>query len=630
MHVLVINCGSSSVKAEVVDARSGARHGGFAIERIGEGDGTRLHWRSAWAERKNPQGHALTGADHRAVLEQVLPQLQSRLAAAELTLDGVVHRVVHGGARFSEPVRIDDEVLVAIEELIPLAPLHNPANLAGVRAAQALLPDCVHVAVFDTAFHQTLPRRAQAYAIPLEIAERHQIRRYGFHGPSHAHVAGLAAEHLGQDLRDLRVITCHLGNGASVCAVEYGRSVETSMGMTPLEGLAMGTRAGDVDPGVLLHLLRCGEVDVEGLDDLLNERSGLAGLSQVGNDMRDIEARAGEGDENCRLALHVFAHRLRKYIGAYAAVMGGVDAIVFTGGIGQHSALIRHRACQRLEFLGARIDEDRNRDASVDEGVIEFSEEHSRVKLLAAATDEQLEMAREAAALLESLDAVGPRPNGDTPQRPIPVAVSARHVHLTPEVVAQLFGEGHELTPYKPLSQPGQFACEERVDLIGPKRNIEGVRVLGPVRPACQVEVSRTDEFHLGLDAPVRASGDVRNSPGITLRGPKGEVQLREGVICAWRHIHMTPDDAAHYGVQDRDVVEVAIDSNSDGRDLVFGDVMVRVSPKYALEMHIDTDEANAANLAPLSEGMLVPSGGTARLTKRKVVASGLVQSSQS
>lgn len=639
MHVLVINCGSSSIKVEIVNTESGRRHGGFVVERVGEGNGAlaRVFWRGPWAAQDGA-GQALTGGvtaehggDHGAALAELLPQLCERSKAADLQLDGVVHRVVHGGDRFAEPARIDAEVEAAIEALIPLAPLHNPANLAGIRAATRLLPALDHVAVFDTAFHQTLPRRAQAYAIPQDLAARHQIRRYGFHGPSHAHVAARAAEHLGEDLRDLRLITCHLGNGCSVCAVEYGRSVETSMGMTPLEGLAMGTRSGDIDPGVMLQLLRSGEFDVDGLDELLNKRSGLAGLSGIGNDMRDIERRAGEGDEACRLALHVFAHRLRKYIGAYAAVMGGVDAIVFTGGIGQNSALIRHRACQRLEFLGARLDEDRNRDARVDTGpgaepVAELSTANSRVRLLAIATDEQLEMAREAAALLASLDKVGAgRVDAANVERPIPIAISARHIHLTPEAVAILFGEGHQLTPRNPLSQPGQFACEETLDLIGPKRSIESVRVLGPVRSKCQVEISRTDEFHLGIDAPVRASGDVSNSPGITLRGPAGSLQLREGVICAWRHIHMTPADAAHYGVVDRDVVEVCVSSPTSGRDLVFRDVMVRVSPEYALEMHIDTDEANAADLNTRAEGMLVPTGGAATLTSRKVVASRLV-----
>lgn len=606
MHVLVLNCGSSSIKSEIIDTQTGQRRDSSVIERIGE-----------------------HGRDHAAALAELLPALLTRLEHAGLRLAGVAHRVVHGGEQFAEPTRIDAAVEAAIERLIPLAPLHNPANLAGIRAARALLPDLEHVAVFDTAFHQTLPRRAQAYAIPSELAREHGIRRYGFHGPSHAHVAAAAAAYLNEDIRDLRIITCHLGNGCSVCAVEYGRSVETSMGMTPLEGLAMGTRCGDLDPGVILHLLRSGAVDLDELDRMLNRESGLAGLSGVGNDMRDIERLAGEGPtgesdlerrEACRLAIHVFAHRLRKYIGAYAAVMGGVDAIVFTGGIGQNSALIRHRACQRLEFLGARFDEDRNRDARVGVGeVAEISEERSRVRLLVIATDEQLELAREAAAVLAHRDQL------ERPLPPIPIAISARHVHLTQQAVEQLFGPGHTLTPRNPLSQPGQFACEETVDLIGPKRSIEGVRVLGPVRPKCQVEISRTDEFHLGLDAPVRASGDVTNSPGITLRGPAGSLQINEGVICAWRHIHMAPDDAERYGVVDRDVVEVAVDSPAPGRDLVFGDVLVRVSPEFALEMHIDTDEANAADLTAHSEGMLVPTGGAARLTKRKVVASRLV-----
>lgn len=625
MHVLVINSGSSSIKSEIIDTDTGRRHGAFVIERIGEqhGAATRLRWGAPWADEPE---RSIAARDHAAALAITLPELLARVERAKLSLAGVAHRVVHGGERFAEPARIDAEVEAAIERLIPLAPLHNPANLAGIRAAKQQLPRLEHVAVFDTAFHQTLPRRAQAYAIPTALAHAHAIRRYGFHGPSHAHVAAAAAAYLDDDVRNLRIITCHLGNGCSVCAVEYGRSVETSMGMTPLEGLVMGTRCGDLDPGVILHLLRSGALDVEGLDRLLNHESGLAGLSGVGNDMRDIERRAGEGDEACRLAIHVFTHRLRKYIGAYAAVMGGVDAIVFTGGIGQNSALIRHRACQRLEFLGARFDEDRNRDARVDDDdpIAEISTEHSRVRLLVIATDEELELAREAAALLARRDEIG-AVDRERPLESIPIAISARHVHLTQPAVEALFGPGHTLTPRNPLSQPGQFACEETVDLIGPKRTIEGVRVLGPIRPKCQVEISRTDEFHLGLDAPVRASGDVANSPGITLRGPAGTLQISEGVICAWRHIHMAPDDAAHYGVTDRDVVDVAVTSPTSGRDLVFGDVMVRVSPDYALEMHIDTDEANAADLLPNSEGMLVATEGSARLTKRKVVASRLI-----
>jgi acetate kinase len=475
------------------------------------------------------------------------------------------------------------------------------------------LPELQHIGVFDTAFHATLPARARLYGIDTELAKKHGIRRYGFHGTSHAFVARRAAEFLGDDLRNLRLISCHLGNGASVCAIEYGRSVETSMGMTPLEGLVMGTRSGDLDPGVLLHLLREEEgLDVDGLDELLNRASGLKGLSGVGNDMRDIEERAAQGDERCRMALHVYAHRVRKYIGAYAAMLGGVDSILFTGGIGENSAYIRHRVAQRLEFLGARLDEERNRSAHVDREhtVAQISKGTSRAHLLVVATDEQHAIAQEAAAMVGGRDACGG-------ERPIPVSISARHIHLDQDTINVLFGPGHHLTPRNDLSQPGQYACEETLDVVGPKRTIKGVRVLGPTRPGVQVEISRTDEFFLGIDAPVRNSGDTKGSAAVTLVGPKGQVHLEEGVICARRHIHMAPDDAAYYGVEHGDVVEVGIDS--DGRDLMFGDVLIRVSPKFALEMHIDTDEANAAELAPGTTGMLMPTKGKAFLRRRSM-----------
>ena len=596
MNVLVVNAGSSSLKLDVLDPDTGARVQHLRVERVGTP--------GAFVRHNGDEPRPIEALDHGQALAAVLPGILER--AGELGAVG--HRVVHGGESFDAPTRITDEVVDTIESLSELAPLHNPANAAGIRAARELLPDHLHVAVFDTAFHSTLPRRAQAYAIDQDVAVREGIRRYGFHGPSHEWVAHRASEWLGADLRDLRLITCHLGNGASLCAVEYGRSVETSMGMTPLEGLVMGTRSGDIDPGAILHLLRRGW-DVEELDHLLNQESGLAGLSERGHDLRDIEAAAAEGDEACRLAMHVYAHRVRRYVGAYAAVMGGVDGIVFTAGIGENSALMRHRIAQRLEFLGAHLSEDKNRDARVsdDRPVAAIHADRSRVPLLVVRTDEARTIAAATAALAREADRVAPLT--------IPVAVSARHVHLTEEAVAALFGEGHTLTPIKPLSQPGQFACEEKVDLIGPKRTIEGVRILGPTRPACQVEISRTDEFFLGVDAPVRDSGDVANSPGIVLVGPKGRLELTEGLICARRHIHMTPADAERFGVRDRDVVEVAI--NSPGRDLIFGDVLVRVKASYALEMHIDTDEANAAEVRGRVEGALVESGSTATIRRR-------------
>ena len=583
MHILVVNCGSSSLKASIVDAVSGQAISASTIERIGE-----------------------TVPNHAAAIDAAL----ATLVGDGVEIRGVGHRVVHGGEFFSRPTVIDDAVVEKIEALTPLAPLHNPANAQGIRAARAALPHLTHVAVFDTAFHSTLPNRAKHYALPEKLAKKHGIRRYGFHGPSHGYVANLAAEFLEAKLQDLRVITCHLGNGASVAAVEYGRSVETSMGLTPLEGLVMGTRSGDLDPGALLFLAREEGLDIDGIDHLLNRESGLKGLSGVSNDMRDIEERAAEGDRDCRMALNVFAHRLRKYIGAYAAVMGGVDAIVFTAGIGENSALLRHRAAQRLDFLGARLDPDANRDARVgpDAPVAEISTRRSRCSLLVVATNEAHAIARGTADILLEKDKV------DT-QRTIPLAISARHVHLTQEAVEVLFGVGHALTVYKEISQPGQFACVEKVDLIGPKRTIEGVRVLGPTRPACQIEISRTDEFHLGMDAPIRNSGDVANSPGITLQGPAGRLTLTEGVIQARRHIHMHPDDAAYFGVQARDVVEVEVDGG--GRDLIFGDVLVRVKSSYVLEMHLDTDEANAANVMRGQQGLLSATGRDVRLRRK-------------
>ncbi|MCA9571087.1 MAG: acetate/propionate family kinase, partial [Myxococcales bacterium] len=524
----------------------------------------------------------------------------------------VGHRVVHGGESFVAPTRITPEVVEALEGIQHLAPLHAPANLAGIRAALEALPDVPHVAVFDTAVHHTLPRRARTYALPAALARAHGIRRYGFHGPSHALVARRAADWMRADLRDLRVITCHLGGGCSVTAWEGGSSVETSMGMTPLEGLVMASRSGDVDPGALLALARAEGLDLDGLDRLLNRESGMLGLAGA-SDLRDVEARAADGDDDARLAIAVFAHRVRKYIGAYAAVLGGVDAIVFTAGIGENAVAMRQRITQRLGFLGATLDPERNSDArvSVDAPVAEISDDRSRCRLLVVKTDETLAIAADTAKVAGALDQV-------RITAPIPVKISARHVHLTAEHVEALFGPGHTLTPRKPLGQPGQYVCEERVTVVGPKNRLERVGIIGPPRPASQVEISRTDEFHLGVDAPVRLSGDHRGTPGITLEGPAGRVVLTSGLICAWRHIHMTPEDAERYGVSHGDRVEVELDT--DGRDLVLRDVIVRVKDSYVLEMHIDTDEANAADLGADATGVLAPTHGKATLTRRAVL----------
>lgn len=609
MYILVINCGSSSIRAAVVNSRSGQDVGSLRVERLADGEaGSRLLLQLPGKPRQEID---CPSDDHEQALSFALDRLREQLDPA-VTIEGVGHRVVHGGRKFDRPVVIDAEVEEAIEALIPLAPLHNPANLQGIRAARRHFADLTHVAVFDTAFHRTLPRRARQYAINPELAEAHHIERFGFHGVSHQYVARKAAEYFGSDERDLRIITCHLGNGCSVTAVEYGRSIETSMGMTPLEGLVMGTRSGDIDPGVLIHLARQEGMDIARVDELLNRQSGLLGLSGVSNDLRDIEERAAQGDERCRLAIQVFAHRVRKYIGAYAAVMGGVDAIVFTAGIGENSALMRHRIGQRLDFLGARIDPDRNRLAKVDENnrVVSISHNPSRCELLVVATNEEHGIAEQTAQLIAGHERTASAPSA------IPIAISARHVHLTQATVEQLFGPGHQLTPRNPLSQPGQYACEETVTLVGPKSSIERVRVLGPTRSADQVEISRTDEFALGVDAPVRGSGDIANTPGIILQVGEREAVLEKGVICALRHIHMTPEDAHNFGVKDGDMVEVEVSGGE--RDLVFGDVLVRVSPDFRLEMHLDTDEGNAARLGRSAQGVLVSTDSTAIIQRRR------------
>ena len=595
MTILVLNCGSSSIKADVFQSSTLQRLQSFRVERVGT------------------EPCVLKEADIETRLGDVghAEAIKSILNKIEEPIEAIGHRVVHGGERFVHPTRITTGVLEDLQNLVELAPLHLPANIAGVEVCREHHPTVLQVAVFDTAFHATLPRRAKTYAIDQEIAVRHGIRRFGFHGTSHKWSAQQVALTMQVPLEELRIVVCHLGNGASVCAVENGRSIETSMGMTPLEGLVMGTRVGDIDAGALIALAQKEGWSLEELDLFLNKECGLKGLSGVGNDMRDILERSAEGDDKCRLAINVFVHRLRKYIGSYAAVMGGIDALVFTGGIGENSNVIRSRTCQNLGFLGLRLDADANSERpSTSKTVVEVSHYASRNKIFAVRADEEMMIAKDTQALFNELDTVV-RPMG------IPIAISARHLHLTQEAVEVLFGKGATLTVKAPISQPGQFACNEKVDLVGPKRTIKGVRVIGPVRPACQVEVSRTDEYTLGIDAPIRNSGDVRNSPGIKLVGPAGELTLTEGLICARRHIHMDPDSAKAFGVQDKDVVEVAIDGA--GRDLIFGDVLVRVSPRYVLEMHIDTDEANAAELRRGDVGILHASSFQATLRSKKV-----------
>lgn len=370
MKIFVVNSGSSSIKFQLVDLDTGRATVSGLIERIGEPDGE--------------------ASDHTAGMRQVLDDL-----GTDHTFAAVGHRVVHGGPRFTEATLITDDVEREIDGLADLAPLHNPANLLGIRAAREALPDLPHVAVFDTAFHQTLPPDAYTYAIDAAVAEKYQVRRYGFHGTSHKYVSERAAEFLGRPLESLKTIVLHLGNGASVTAVNGGRSVDTSMGLTPLEGLVMGTRSGDLDPGIIFHLARVAAMDVDELDELLNRRSGLLGLTGTG-DMRDVQEAAANGDEAALAALAVWRHRIRHYIGAYFATLGGLDALVFTAGIGENNALLRRRALAGLELLGIEVDDERNERQSSVARLI--SPSGASVAVLVIPTNEELEIARQAAA----------------------------------------------------------------------------------------------------------------------------------------------------------------------------------------------------------------------------------------
>ena len=397
MLILAINCGSSSIKCLLIDSDSHRRSFAAQVENIGNAD-----------------CHIVVGAaaaipmdrcDHEAAMRRVLEELRRSSndrpdAQPDAQPDAVAHRIVHGGDRFTAPTVVTDEVLDALTALNELAPLHNPPAVAALRLARSSLPSIPHVAVFDTSFHATLPPHAYEYALPSAVRQRFGIRRYGFHGISHAHVMESVAAHLNQRAFSLRIISCHLGNGASVAAIEYGRSVDTSMGMTPLEGLVMGTRSGDIDPGAVLLLLRSGAYDAGQLDSLLNHESGLKGLAGT-NDLREIERRAAAGDKMCELAIDIYAHRVRKYIGAYAAVMGGVDVIAFTGRVGEHSALVRNRIVQRLEFLGACLDSGKNSAAvSAQKTVESIAAADATVAMVVVKADEEVGMTRAAAAIL--------------------------------------------------------------------------------------------------------------------------------------------------------------------------------------------------------------------------------------
>lgn len=396
MKVLVVNCGSSSLKYQLLSMEDESVMAKGLAERIGI-EGSRLK-------------HAATGKDEIAI-EKELPDHK---AALKLIMDilvdkeyGVIsdmseisavgHRVVHGGEKFSGSVRISEEVMKALQECAELAPLHNPPNIMGIEACKQLMPDVPMVGVFDTAFHQTIPDYAFIYPLPYDYYKKYGIRKYGFHGTSHKFVAQRAAQMLGKPLEELKVITCHLGNGASITAVDKGKSVETSMGFTPLEGLAMGTRCGSIDPAIVAFIMEKENLTADQVNDVLNKQSGVLGISGISSDFRDLEGAADEGNKRAQLAIDVFAYKVKKFIGSYSAVMNGVDAIVFTAGLGENSASMREKICSGLEYLGVELDSEENKVRGKEKII---SKPRSKVKVLIIPTNEELMIARETMMLV--------------------------------------------------------------------------------------------------------------------------------------------------------------------------------------------------------------------------------------
>ncbi|NNG66182.1 acetate kinase [Caldanaerobacter subterraneus] len=400
MKILVMNCGSSSLKYQLLDMENNKVLAKGLAERIGISDSLLTHQ----AEGKEKVKIQRDMKNHKEAIQLVLEVLVDKeigVIKDMKEIDAVGHRVVHGGEYFTDSVLIDDEVIKKLEDCIDLAPLHNPANIEGIKACQQIMPGVPMVAVFDTAFHQTMPDYAYIYPIPYEYYEKHRIRRYGFHGTSHKYVSMRAAEILGRPIEELKIVTCHLGNGASITAVKNGKSIDTSMGFTPLEGLAMGTRSGSIDPSIVTFLMEKEGLTAHQVVDILNKKSGVYGISGISNDFRDIENAAfNEGNKRAMLALKVFAYIAKKTIGAYAAAMGGVDAIVFTAGVGENGPEMREFILEGLEFLGFTLDKEKNRVRGK-EAII--STEDSRVKVMVIPTNEEYMIAKDTEKLVKGI-----------------------------------------------------------------------------------------------------------------------------------------------------------------------------------------------------------------------------------
>ncbi len=395
MKILVINCGSSSLKYQLIDSETEQVMAKGICERI-KLDGVLTHQTTGKEKIKLEADMP----DHSAAVKIVLDKLLDPVDGAISSLDeinAIGHRVVHGGEKFASSALINDEVLEAIEACNDLAPLHNPANLIGIRACEELMPGVPQVAVFDTAFHQTMPECAYIYGIPYEYYEKYKVRRYGFHGTSHSFVSKRTAELLGKDIKDTKIIVCHLGGGASICAVEGGKSIDTTMGLTPLEGITMGTRSGNIDPAIIEFIAGKEGKSIPEIMNMLNKESGVLGISGVSSDFRDINKGMADNNKRCDIAMNVFCYQAAKFIGGYVAAMNGVDAVVFTAGVGENDPLVRKLTCDRLKYLGVEIDDEANKLRGEE---VRISSDNSRVPVYVVPTNEELAIARETVALI--------------------------------------------------------------------------------------------------------------------------------------------------------------------------------------------------------------------------------------
>ncbi len=395
MKILIVNAGSSSLKYQLIDMENESTIAKGLIERIGI-EGSKLT-QTVNGEKFVVEEPMESHVEASKYMLKALTDSEHGVVSNMDEIGAVGHRVLHGGEKFTASVIIDEDVMEAIKENIPLGPLHNPANLMGIKACKEVMPNTPMVAVFDTAFHQTMPPKAYLYGVPMDYYKRLHVRRYGFHGTSHRYVSARAAEFLGEDVEKLRIITCHLGNGSSVCAVYHGKCIDTSMGITPLEGLIMGTRSGSLDPAVLQYIMNNDGIDINEMLEILNKKSGLLGISGISSDMRDVDNAAAQGNENALIAQQMLDMGVKKYIGAYAAAMGGVDVIVFTAGIGENGIELRERVMNDMEFLGAKIDREKNKVKGKE---ADISAKDSKVKVLVIPTNEELVIARDTLELV--------------------------------------------------------------------------------------------------------------------------------------------------------------------------------------------------------------------------------------